>query len=187
MSSINITPLTITATPTGGLKFLIIRFSSIGDIVLTTPVLRCLKQQVTGCTIHFVTKSQYAAIVYNNPNVDKVIEFNNSWDEMITALQQENYNYIIDLHHNLRTLRLKKALAAKAFSFNKLNIQKWLLTAAKINTMPNVHIVDRYMATLKKFKVQNDGRGLEYFIPQLDEVRQSDIPSSHLFGYIGLV
>lgn len=187
MSATNITTHIQTTPPATSPRFLIVRFSSIGDIVLTTPVIRCLKQQVPGCTIHFVTKSQYATIVYNNPNVDKVIELNDNWDEMIKTLKQENYDYVIDLHHNLRTLRLKKALGVKAFSFNKLNIQKWLLTAAKINAMPNIHIVDRYMATVKSLGVQNDGKGLDYFIPELDEVSQSDIPSSHLFGYIGLV
>lgn len=53
--------------------------------------------------------------------------------------------------------------------------------------MPQVHIVDRYMATLNKFNITNDGKGLDYFIPELDEVKQSDLPSSHLFGYIGIV
>jgi len=78
-------------------------------------------------------------------------------------------------------------LKIPSFSFNKLNINKWLLTALKINTMPKVHIVDRYLATLNKFNVVNDGKGLDYFIPELDEVKQTDLPLSHIFGYIGLV
>jgi heptosyltransferase-2 len=168
------------------LKFLIIRFSSIGDIVLTTPVVRCLKQQVD-CVIHYVTKKEYAGIVKTNPHIDKVIEYDGDWDMLMRELKSNRYDYIIDLHHNARTLRLKRMLNIPSFSFNKLNINKWLLTALKINTMPNVHIVDRYMETLSKFNVTNDGNGLDYFIPELDEVKQSDLPSSHLFGYIGLV
>jgi len=54
-------------------KFLIIRFSSIGDIVLTTPVIRCLKQQVEGSTVHFVTKKQFLPLLQANPHIDKIL------------------------------------------------------------------------------------------------------------------
>jgi ADP-heptose:LPS heptosyltransferase len=168
-------------------KFLIVRFSSIGDIVLTTPVMRCLKQKFPDCKIHYVTKKEHASILHSNPYIDKVIEYSSDWDIMMRELKSNNYNYIIDLHKNARTLRLKNALNIKTFAFNKLNIQKWLLTAVKVNMMPNVHIVDRYMETLHKFHISNDGKGLDYFIPAMDEVKQNDLPASHLFGYIGLV
>lgn len=169
------------------MKFLVIRFSSIGDIVLTTPVMRCLKQQVPGAEVHFLTKQSFKSIVEHNPYIDKVMLLEHSFETMIHELKQENYDYIIDLHHNLRTLRIKRALKAKNFSFNKLNLHKWLRTALRINILPKVHIVDRYLATLKSFGVRNDGQGLDYFIPAKDEVKNTDIPTSHQFGYIGLV
>lgn len=170
------------------MKFLIIRFSSIGDIVLTTPVIRCLKEQVKDATVHFLTKKNYCGLVETNPYVDKVIVLNESWELMIHLLQNEDYDYIIDLHHNLRTWKVKRALhGVKSLSFNKLNIQKWLLTALKINRLPDVHIVDRYLETVKSFGVVNDGKGLDYFIPQKDCVTKNDIPLSHNFGYVGIV
>ncbi len=169
------------------MKFLVIRFSSIGDIVLTTPVVRCIKQQLPGAEVHFLTKKSFNGIVETNPYIDKVILLDTSWDLMIHELQQEGYDYIIDLHHNLRTLRVKKSLKAKSFSFNKLNIQKWLLTTLKINIMPNMHIVDRNLATVSSLGVMNDGKGLDYFIPEKDAVKQNDIPASHHFGFIGIV
>ena len=170
------------------MKFLIIRFSSIGDIVLTTPVIRCLKQQVPGAEVHFLTKMEFSGLVSYNPYIDKVQVLSSSWDLMMHQLQHEEYDYIIDLHHNLRTLRIKKALKrAKHFSFNKLNIQKWLLTALKINRLPDMHIVDRYLDTLKQFNVMNDGKGLDYFIPEKEKIKTRDLPVSHLFGYIGIV
>ncbi len=168
-------------------KFLIIRFSSIGDIVLTTPVIRCLKQQFKNCEVHFLTKTQYASIVENNPYIDKVIHLDKSWLLMMHLLKLENYHYIIDLHHNLRTLRIKYQLKAKAFSFNKLNIEKWLMTALKINVLPKKHIVDRYFETLEEFDVVNDGKGLDYFIPEKDKVKQTDLPTAQLFGFIAVV
>jgi ADP-heptose:LPS heptosyltransferase len=170
-----------------GFKFLIIRFSSIGDIVLTTPVVRCLKKQLPDSEIHFLTKQSFGTIVENNPYIDKVHLLAHSWETVVHELKQENYDYIIDLHHNLRTLRLKKDLGITSFPFKKLNIQKWIYTNLKWNTMPDVHIVDRYMKTVESFGVINDSEGLDYFIPLKDEVKQDDIPISHHLGYIGLV
>ena len=169
------------------MKLLIIRFSSIGDIVLTTPVIRCLKLQVKDAEVHFLTKHVFSTILENNPYVDKVISLRFSWELMIHELKQEGYDYIIDLHHNLRTLRVKKALGVPSFAFDKLNIQKWLLTALHINRMPKVHIVDRLLKTVSFLGVVNDGKGLDYFIPEKDEVAATDIPLSHTFGYVALV
>jgi len=169
------------------MKFLIIRFSSIGDIVLTTPVIRCLKKQLPDSEIHFLTKESFGTIVENNPYIDKVHLLAHSWETVVHELKLENYDYIIDLHHNLRTLRLKKDLGIRSFPFNKLNIQKWIYTNLKWNMMPDVHIVDRYMKTVESFGVINDGEGLDYFVFGKDEVEQEDIPVSHHLGYIGLV
>jgi heptosyltransferase-2 len=155
--------------------------------VLTTPVVRCLKKQLPDSEIHFLTKESFGTIVENNPYIDKVHLLAHSWETIVHELKQENYDYIIDLHHNLRTLRLKKDLGIRSFPFNKLNIQKWIYTNLKWNMMPDVHIVDRYIKTVESFDIKNDGEGLDYFIPGKDEVKQSDIPVSHHLGYIGLV
>jgi len=87
-------------------KFLIIRFSSIGDIVLTTPVIRCLKQQVKGSIIHFATKQQFMPVIKANPYIDRILCLNNSLSDLIKELKAEKYDYIIDLHHNLRSFLL---------------------------------------------------------------------------------
>lgn len=169
------------------MKFLIIRFSSIGDIVLTTPVIRCLKKQVEGAEIHFLTKSAYMQIVHANPYIDKVHYLGQSLQDIIKELKKENFDYIIDLHHNLRTLKVKDALKVKSFSFDKLNLKKWIYTSFKWNLMPDIHIVDRYMATVSSFGVKNDGAGLDYFISKEDVLNESDIPTSHQAGFIGIV
>lgn len=169
------------------MKILIIRFSSIGDIVLTTPVIRCLKKQLPEAEVHYLTKAGFRAVLEANPYIDKLHLLQNDLQEIMPALQAENFDYVIDLHHNLRTMRVKKALGKKAFSFNKLNIQKFIYTAIKLNVLPEVHIVDRYMQTVESLGVKNDGRGLDYFIPETDKVKESDIPGGHLAGYIGVV
>ena len=169
------------------LKFLIIRFSSIGDIVLTTPVIRNLRKKYPGATIDYLTKSKFAGIVQSNRYVDKVIVLRDDFQEVIAELEENGYDHIIDLHHNLRTLRIKNVLQNVPFhSFHKLNIRKWIYTALKINTMPPAHIVDRYMATVASLGVINDGLGLDYFIPQNEFLREGDLPFSHLQGYIAI-
>jgi ADP-heptose:LPS heptosyltransferase len=176
------------------MKFLVIRFSSIGDIVLTTPVIRCLKKQVPNCTIHFITKQSMKDVMKANPYIDKFHTLGDDEHALIEELKNEiagdekDTVAIIDLHNNIRTLRIKRALVGiKAHSFRKLNIQKWLYTNLRINNMPNIHIVDRYMETLQAYNVHNDGAGLDYFIPELDYVKTEDIPAAHSLGYIGIV
>jgi len=169
------------------MKFLVIRFSSIGDIVLTTPVVRCLKKQIMSSEIHYLTKSNYSPIVSSNPYIDKVHYLEQSLREVINEIQHEDYDYIIDLHHNMRSFKVKEALGKEAFSFEKLNVKKWVYTNFKWNMLPPVHIVDRYMKTVESMGVVNDGAGLDYFIPDADRIKETDLPTSHQAGYIGIV
>jgi ADP-heptose:LPS heptosyltransferase len=168
-------------------KFLIIRFSSIGDIVLTSPVARCLKTQFPEAEVHYLTKKRNADLLIANPYIDKIQLLDDSLTETIRRLKAERYDFIIDLHHNLRSLRVKVGLQTKSFSFDKLNINKFLLTNFKIKTMPDGHIVDRNMATLQHFNVTNDGKGLDHFIPQTDEISMDELPETYRIGYIALV
>ncbi len=85
----------------GRVKFLIIRFSSIGDIVLTTPVIRCLKQQVQNADVHYLTKRNFAEIIESNPYVDKLFTLENSWELLMHNLEKENYHYIIFLGNKI--------------------------------------------------------------------------------------
>ncbi|MEO7962206.1 MAG: glycosyltransferase family 9 protein [Ginsengibacter sp.] len=169
------------------MKFLIIRFSSIGDIVLTTPVVRCLKKKYPGSEIHYLVKKTFAVIVESNPNISKVLYLQNDLRETLADIDKENYDHIIDLHNNLRTFRIHKAFKKIPFhSFQKLNAQKWIYTNFKINLLPHKHIVDRYMQTVAVLGVNNDEAGLDYFIPEKDFVKDSDIPFSHSQGYVGI-
>lgn len=166
------------------MKFLIIRFSSIGDIVLTSPVIRCLKKQVPDAEIHFLVKDKFRSVVEHNPYIDKLHVLAHSWELMIEELKTEEYDYIIDLHHNVKTLKVKNALNVKSFSFYKLNVEKYIYTSLKINLLPKVHIVDRYLKTVASFGVKNDGAGLDHFISPHDETKKEDIPASHHAGFI---
>ncbi|NOQ26998.1 MAG: glycosyl transferase [Bacteroidales bacterium] len=169
------------------IKFLIIRFSSIGDIVLTTPVVRNLKQQVENVEIHYITKPQFKSILESNPYVDKIHILKKSLKETVNELKYEHFDYVIDLHRNIRTARFKNRLKTISFSFEKLNKEKWMLVNFRKNNLPDTHIVDRYIDTLKVFDVKNDEQGLDYFIPEKDEVVVKTISEELVNGYVGVV
>lgn len=154
------------------MKILVLRFSSIGDIVLTTPVVRCLKKQADA-ELHYLTKEAFAPILAANPYVDRVFPFKKDVSEVLPILEAEKYDLIVDLHHNLRSMRVKWALRRPARSFDKINFEKWLLVNTGINRLPEVHVVHRYMETVRSLGVVYDGAGLDYFIPPEEEVRVS--------------
>lgn len=169
------------------MKVLIIRFSSIGDIVLTTPVIRCLKKQLNGeVEIHYLTKNTYKSLLEYNPYITKIYSIEKSTNEVIEELQKERYDYVVDLHKNLRSARVKRRLKSFSFSFEKLNVQKWLLVNLKIDRLPEVHIVDRYLNSVKALGIENDGLGLDYFLPE--EVKNEELlPKAFQEGYTALV
>jgi ADP-heptose:LPS heptosyltransferase len=160
------------------MKILFLRFSSIGDIVLTSPAIRCARQQINDAEIHYATKKAYYSIVESNPYVDKIHLLGDNLIEFVKELQAEKFDLIIDLHNNQRTFLIKFLLGVKSHSFPKLNFKKWLFTSFKIDKLPDIHIVDRYLEPLKKMGVINDGKGLDYFISDKDEV---DVSSE--FGF----
>ncbi len=166
------------------MKILVIRFSSIGDIVLTTPVVRVLKTQLENVQVHYATKMQFKSIFDENPYIDKVHYLQKDLAGFIRELRNEKFDFIVDLHNNLRTRIIKTALLTKASGFDKLNIEKWLLVNFKINKLPNVHIVDRYLKAVDLLGVKNDSLGLDYFIPEKDIVPLDWIPKTHQNGYV---
>lgn len=150
------------------MKVLIVRFSSIGDIVLTTPVIRAVRQ--LGAEVHYLTKRSFQGILEANPGVGKVFAIDKKVQEVRAELQREGYDYVLDLHNNLRSLQVKWALSATSYTFNKINLEKWLVVNLRINRLPKKHIVERYMAPAQRLGAAYDGQGLDYFIPEKDEV-----------------
>lgn len=165
------------------MKLLVLRFSSIGDIVLTSPVVRCLKTQLKDVEIHFAVKEQFKDLVSSSPHIDRIHVLEDDLNGLIHRLKNENFDLIIDLHHNLRTATIKRRLDVPSKSFPKLNIEKWLLVNLKIDRLPHVHIVDRYMSTVGSLGVKNDGQGLDLFIPQERKVDPGTLPAPHRSGF----
>ncbi|NVO03890.1 MAG: glycosyltransferase family 9 protein [Bacteroidetes bacterium] len=168
-------------------KILVIRCSSIGDIVLTSPVIRCMKQQIKDVEIHFLVKKPLAQTVESNPHISKVITFKKTVQSIMPELRQEKYDYIVDLHNSIRSTSVVLNLVRPFYTFKKINFRKWLMVNFKIDILPNRHVVDRYFDVVKSLNVANDDKGLEYFFPELDKVNATDFPETHQKGYIGFV
>lgn len=165
-------------------KILLIRFSSIGDLVLTTPIIRALNQQLEGSEIHFLTKKRFVGILENSPYLNKVHSFDENLSEVIPQLKQERFDLIIDLHKNLRSNLVKRKLKVKSISFEKLNLEKWLMVRLKINRLPQKHIVDRYFDALKSLNIKNDLLGLDYFEGQENREIRSTLPEQFKKSYV---
>ena len=165
------------------IKILIIRLSSIGDIVLTTPVVRCVKQQIKDSEVHYLVKEQFKDTVTNNPYIDKIHLFKGNLKETIQELKSEDFQYIIDLHKNFRSIKIRNKLKIADFSFNKLNFEKFLAVTFKWkNHLPDIHIVDRYFEAVKIFDVVNDGKGLDYFIDE--EKDKVELPHNKFIAFV---
>lgn len=163
------------------LKILVIRFSSIGDIVLTTPVIRCLKKQLNS-EVHFLTKKEFFCLLENNPYVHQLHAIENGLEN----LNSLGFDWVIDLHYNLRTSKVKRVLGVPSKSFYKLNIEKWLLTTFKINRLPNKHIVDRFLDTVAHLGVRNDNLGLDYFLAENKSLlNRLELPEKYVALVIG--
>ena len=139
--------------------------SSIGDIVLTSPVVRALKKQLNA-EVHFLTKKPFYSWLKHNPYIDKI----HFYESGVDTLKKGAFDWVIDLHHNLRTFRVKQALKAPSKSVNKLNVRKFMLTTFKWDIMPSIHMVDRNMATVEHLGVKNDLEGLDFFIPESENL-----------------
>jgi ADP-heptose:LPS heptosyltransferase len=167
-------------------RFLVVRFSSIGDIILTTPVVRHLKSQVDDAEIHYLTKETYVPLLKANPYIDRVHSYDGDMKSCLRELKAQHIDYIIDLHNNTRSARIKFGLKRMDFTVRKLNILKWLYVNFRMNRLPDIHLVDRYLETIRAFISERDQKGLDYFLSPDDRVPVSELPAGYREGFIGM-
>jgi len=150
-------------------KILVIRLSSIGDILLTSPLLRSLHRRFPQAQIDFCIKERYADLVKGHPyrrhRVSLAAPY--GWAELRRVrrlIRAEKYDLIVDVHRNLRSLFLRDHRARIA-TYAKHYWKRWLLVHAGVNRYREVVPVHRrYMAGLAPWGIQADGQGLEFFL-----------------------
>jgi len=144
-------------------RILIIRLSSLGDILLTTPLLRAIKQKFPDIETDFLVRSEYADALKYNPHISKLYFFNREpgkTDILLNELKLKKYDLIIDLQNNLRSRSLCNKLSQKTVRFNKRSFDKFLLVKFKINRLINSpHIPVRYASVIQGLSL--DDKGLE--------------------------
>lgn len=147
------------------MKILIIRLSSIGDILLTTPLLRCLRKAHPKAEVHYLTFDKNKDLLACNPHIDQVISFQKTLFQTYQLLKSNRYDYIIDLHNNMRSTVLKNLLFVKYATLKKENYLKNRIVLFKNKTIHVSHIVSRYIDTAKALNVVEDHLGLEFYFP----------------------
>lgn len=169
-------------------KILFIRFSSIGDILLTTPIIRATRAAFPDAELHFVTKKVYSDVLAEHPCIDKIhLLEEGAFSTLANTLKKEKFDFIADLHNNIRSARLKTTLYSKSATFPKLNLEKWLKVNLKWDKLPNIHIVDRLYKAVEPIGVKPDNKGLDFYIS--DEAREetNKLPSNYKNRYDVLV
>ncbi len=155
-------------------KILVIRLSSIGDIILASPLLRILREKFPRSTIDFIVKSEYAELVKHNPRLSSVIQLNADNGGEVTRIHRQiretKYDLILDLHNSLRSRRLRSfSRARRVRVVDKRVFRRAMLVKLKKNYYGHiVHVADRYIECAEGLGVQNDGKGLEVHVP--DEI-----------------
>ena len=137
-------------------RILVLRLSSMGDIILTSPLINLLQETFPLARIDFCTKEDYAYLAKSNPKVHKVIKAKSNLNytalkDLRMLIKMSNYNLIVDMQNNIRTFYLRTIQDAKIMVFRKHSFRKFLLVNFKINLLKEIpSIITRYKRILIK-------------------------------------
>ncbi|HQI39912.1 MAG TPA: glycosyltransferase family 9 protein [Ignavibacteriaceae bacterium] len=157
-------------------RILVIRLSSLGDILLTTPLIRTIKNQFPVIKIDFLVRTEYADALKLNPHLNKLYLFSKEDDKnssLLSELKQNNYDLIIDLQNNLRSRKVTNHLSTRVLRFDKKSFDKFLLVQFKINRLKSSpQIPVRYASVIPDLIL--DENGLELITDKEPDSRIDD-------------
>jgi len=150
-------------------RILIIRLSSMGDVVLTSKLIRNLRNNFKNSIIKFITNKEYEDLIKYNPNLNDYLLYEKYNLQKIENIRQYlsefNPDLIIDLQNSKRSKELIKNLTKNTFKFDKRTFYKLLLVYTKINKKTKYELIpDLYCKTLKLSNFQIDNLGLEIWL-----------------------
>lgn len=167
-------------------RILVARLSSMGDIVLTTPLIRGLRRRFPKARIDFVVKREFAELLCTNPHLTNVYEYDSRTGAqglfaLGRHLRSQRYELFVDLHNNLRTRLLRLLMhPGRIVTFSKHVIKRTLLVKTGINLYGTIlQVPDRYLRTLQPFGVENDGKGLELFPTEVQRTKVQTLFRQH--------
>ncbi len=151
-------------------RILILRLSSIGDIILSSFFIRQVARAFPNSKIDFVIKKQFNDLVKYNPNITNVyyVESEKGYNQLYKLrkkLKNNNYDLVFDLHNNLRTRFLLAGISkSKKWKIKKDKILRALFVWFKINKYKSIKSIPlRYLETGTDTGIKDDQKGLELF------------------------
>lgn len=151
-------------------RILILRLSSIGDILLSSFFVRQITNTFPNCTIDFVIKNQFKDLIQFNPNINNIFTIDSKKGirqlfELRSELRKSSYDYIFDLHNNMRTRFLLTGLHSRENGkIKKEKLKRALLIYLKVNQYKHIKPIPiRYLETGLKAGVKDDQKGLELY------------------------
>ena len=148
-------------------RVLCVRFSSIGDVLLTTPLLRALQRRHPTDELYFVTKRAMAPLVEDNPHVSAVValEPGERITDLARRLRALAPTHGLDLHGSVRSRALRLLVPARWSGYSKRKIARTALIAAKVDLYRTpVPVAERYFEAARAFDVTPDGGPPEFFL-----------------------
>ncbi|MCX5773594.1 MAG: glycosyltransferase family 9 protein [Fusobacteria bacterium] len=158
-------------------KILVIRFSSIGDIILTTPILRALSQKFPSAEIDILVLKQFEEAILGIDSVSKVILFDKEHykgksgiKKFVSSNLSKEYDCVVDLHAKIRSKLVAKFLGKPTYRYKKRSLWKTVFVKMKmIKYHVNGSIVNNYFGAVSSLGVENIGEELEFFISKKDK------------------
>lgn len=132
---------------------MIIRFSSLGDVILISPVIK--KLFVSGYEVDVLTKKKYNEILKLNPEITNILlldDYKSLW-ALIKIIKSKNYYRIIDLHRNLRTFIIKLFFSFKTIVYKKYRLRRFFLVRFKLNFLKSNSVIKNYLNSLTKLNI----------------------------------
>lgn len=158
------------------MRVLIIRLSSIGDVILTTPILKGLKEKYPDIKIDFIVMDKFKSAIEGSPYIDNLIIFNKKENDGILnildfakKLKINNYDYVIDLHGKLRSIMISKIIGGNQSRYRKRSWWKTLLVKCKlIKYNVDDTIVKNYFGAVKHLGIEYKGEDLDFAFERRD-------------------
>ncbi|MFC1566419.1 glycosyltransferase family 9 protein [bacterium] len=126
-------------------KILIIRFSSLGDIVATTSFVESVKKQIPDSKLYFLTKDAYEDVLLNNPNIETIYSIGKKkLGEVIKELRDAKIDVVFDLHNNLRSRIVSLIVGKKIYRYKKDIFSRRLLVLTKKWFGKNKTVIQKY-------------------------------------------
>jgi heptosyltransferase-2 len=151
------------------LRVLCVRFSSIGDVLLTTPLVRALHHRHPEAELYFVTKRAMAPLVIENPHLTGVVTLdpNERITDLARRLRALGPTHGLDLHGSLRSAALRLLVPCQWSGYSKRKLARTALISTKINLYgKHVPVPERYFeaARAARLDVEPDGGPPHFFL-----------------------